>query len=113
MPVNWDSDKLGTDTWIHFALDTPVALAPGTQYGFDVTVILGDWGYFFETAGVDYGSYIGGSAYSTGTAVGTNSLYLDTVYADGDHAFVVELVPESTTIVLLGLGGLALLRRKR
>jgi hypothetical protein len=112
MPVNWNADKLGTDTWVHFALSTPVQLAPNTQYGFDVTVILGNWGYFFETAGVDYGSYIGGSAYSTGTAVGTNSLYLDTVYAAGDHTFVVELIPEPATIILLGLGGLMYRRRR-
>lgn len=112
-PVNWDPDKLGTGTWVYFGFDTSVQLAPNTQYGFDVTVVLADWGYFFETAGVDYGSYIGGSAYSTGTANGTNSLFLEEVYADGDHTFVVELVPEPATIALLGLGGLVLIRRKR
>jgi len=113
MPVNWDANKLGTDTWVHFVLGTPVSLASDTPYGFDVTVLSGTGNYFIETAGVDYGSYIGGSAYSTGAANGTNSLNLDTVFADGDHTFVVELIPEPATIALLGFGGLALLRRKR
>jgi hypothetical protein len=96
MPVNWAADKVGTGTWVHFQLRTPVSLAPDTQYGFDVTVVLGDWGYFFETAGVaddpndPNSGYAEGAAYSSGIEVRTNSLFLDAVY-DGDHAFVVEL----------------------
>lgn len=113
MPEDWASDKLGTGTWVYFGLDTPVYLAPDTQYGFDVTVIFGDWGYFFETAGVnDADAYLGGAAYqTTGGANGTNSLYLDTIW-NGDHTFVVEMVPEPFTAALFGLGAL-LVSRKR
>jgi hypothetical protein len=112
MPENWNENKVGTGTWVYFELDSPVALAPNTQYGFDVTVILGGWGYFFETAGVNGGdAYLGGAAYqSTGGANGTNSLYLDTIW-DGDHTFVVAMVPEPFTMVLLGLGGLLACRK--
>lgn len=113
MPENWNADKVGTGTWVYFELGTPVALAPNTQYGFDVTVVLGNWGYFFETAGVNGGdAYLGGAAYqSTGGANGTNSLYLDTIW-DGDHTFVVTMVPEPLTAALLGLGGLLACRKR-
>jgi hypothetical protein len=83
-------NRLGTGTWVHFQLGTPVILAANRQYGFDVTVIYGNRGFYFETAGVVEDSYPGGVAYSTGTKGGINSLNLDQVH-DGDHTFVVEL----------------------
>ena len=90
MPDNWNENKFGTGTWIHFELGTPVRLAENRQYGFDVTVTTANWSYHFETAGVAEDSYRGGSAYSTGTKGGTNSLYLDELYK-GDRTFIVEL----------------------
>ncbi len=90
MPEDWSSNRLGTGTWVHFELGTPVTLAKNKQYGFDVTVTLGNWGYFLETAGVVEDSYAGGFAYNTGTEGGTNSLNLDEVYS-GDRTFVMEL----------------------
>ena len=90
MPDGWSENRLGTGTWVHFRLGTPVPLAANRQYGFDVTVPLGNRGFCLETAGIIKDSYAGGSAYSTGTKGGTNSLHLDEVYG-GDHTFVVEL----------------------
>ncbi len=90
MPDDWSENRLGTGTWVHFELSTPVMLAENRQYGFDVTVTTDDWSYHFETAGVVEDSYAGGSAYSTGTKGGTNSLNLDELYR-GDRTFIVEL----------------------
>jgi len=82
----------GTGTWVHFELDTPVVLQGDTEYGFDVTSFDTGNNYFFETAGLNGAdSYTGGTAYSSGSA-GGNSLNMDNI-RDGDHVFIVELVP--------------------
>lgn len=86
------TDMLGTGTWVHFTLGTPVALEPNRTYGFDVTVSGGEVGYCFETAGMAEDVYAGGSAYTSGIESGTNSLQLDRIY-NGDHTFIVELEP--------------------
>jgi DUF1680 family protein len=83
----------GTGTWVYFELDTPVLLQGEKEYGFDVTVFSTGNNYFFETAGKNgAGSYMGGTAYSSGSGVGTNSLNMDNI-RDGDHVFIVQLVP--------------------
>ena len=84
---------LGTGTWIHFELDTPVLLAGNTEYGFDVTSFNTGSNYYFETAGLDGAdSYTGGTAYSSGSGGGTNSLNMDNIH-NGDHVFIAELTP--------------------
>jgi len=73
----------GTGFWLYIALDTPVVLSAGTQYGFDLT----SYGPYFELAGLDTDQYDGGSAYTTAAKEDLNT---GTVH-EGDRVFVVEL----------------------
>jgi hypothetical protein len=97
----------GSGLWLHMTLDTPLALAANTQYGFDLT----SYGPYFELAGMDANQYSGGSAYTTGTKEALNT---GTVYG-GDRTFVANLqvIPEPSTLALLGLGGMAVLLRRK
>jgi len=95
MPVDWSQDRLGTGTWVHFRLGTPVPLEPNKQYGFDVTVTSGNSGFYLEVAGMNEDGYASGAAYSTGVETGTNSLRLDEVY-HGDRTFIAALSPRGT-----------------
>ena len=92
LPESRRENRLGTGTWVHFKLGTPVPLQAQKQYGFDVTVTYGNSGYCFETAGTVKDIYSGGTAYSSGTTPGTHSLRMDRIY-QGDHTFIAELAP--------------------
>jgi hypothetical protein len=89
----------GTGRYITFTLDTPVALAPNTTYGFDVGG--GDVQHYWETDGHDstpdvshtpQDPYTGGYAYNSGllwNGHGDNTM----TNHPGDRVFVVALIP--------------------
>ena len=87
------SSANGTGTWIHIELTTPIALAPGTTYGFDIVSMSGNPNMYFETLGIkddapNGNPYTEGTAYrSGGNGVANNVLTV----APGDRVFVVDL----------------------
>lgn len=94
LPEETTNDATGTGLWFHVTLDTPIVLAPNTEYGFDLTSLSGLEGVmFFETRGIRDDAaggnpYTDGSAYVTGSD-GTADNILTS--APGDRVFVVEL----------------------
>ena len=93
LPDVTTNTKTGTGLWFHVTLDTPVALAANTEYGFDLTSISGLGPVlFFETMGIrddaEGGNpYPDGSAYVSGSAGAADNVLTP---APGDHVFVVE-----------------------
>jgi hypothetical protein len=91
--ISGGSSANGSGTWIHFELATPIALAPGTTYGFDVVSMSGNPNMYFEMLGIkddapNGNPYSEGTAYrSGGNGVANNILTV----APGDRVFVVEL----------------------
>ena len=92
--VNTASSSLnGTGTWFTFYLDTPVELAPGTLYGFD----LGTQQSFFELHGIKDSAesgnpYLHGSAYTSGSGGSGNNSFST---APGDRVFIIHLTADS------------------
>lgn len=84
----------GSGRWIKISLDTPVALAPNTQYGFDLTSPAAN----FELAGMEADQYGSGAGYTTTVREGLNT---GTVHA-GDRTFIAALTAEvnSSPLVL-------------
>jgi hypothetical protein len=84
----------GLGLWFHVPLAAPVALAPSTEYGFDLTSISGLAGVtFFELLGIDDSApggnpYPDGSAYVSGASGQTDNVMTPSM---GDHVFVVDL----------------------
>jgi hypothetical protein len=95
----------GSGRYITFLLDTPVALAPNTIYGFDVGAGHAP-SHYWETDGRDstpgggggtpLDPYLGGNAYSSGLFNGVG----DTTMTNraGDRVFVVAMVPGNVVI---------------
>ena len=102
--------------WFTMTFDSPVTLSADTEYAID---IIHDntpsfWGW--RTAGEVDSSYTGGSAYVSGFNGGTVPDDSNVAFPTIDRVFHVNLaaIPEPSSTALLGLGGLALmLRRKR
>lgn len=109
----------GDGEWLDFKLGTPVTLAAGTNYGFDLTSTNAGTNGYFELAGTDAsGAYSGGSAYN-GNAAGGSAGAPDSVYnaLQGSRVFVASMtaVPEPTTLGMAGVGlaSLLLIKRRR
>ena len=118
LPTTWGGAAVtGAGTWVQFVLGTPVVLNSNTTYAFDVSSpdSLGGFGVqpFFETAGTSSDPFPSGAAYSSGPngSGGDNTMTAQV----GDRAFLLQLtgVPEPSALVLIGLGGLAFLLRRR
>ena len=93
--------------YISFNLDTPQALSGGVEYAVITDAQnMGNW----NGPGIPY---IGltGNTYADGNAIGRGGPRGDDIVF---HANLeVEIIPEPTTTALLGLGGLALILRRR
>jgi hypothetical protein len=100
---------VGSD-YVTFTLTTPVALTGGTQYAFD---LFSSQGYFgFAKSSTDV--YAGGAAIQHGTVArsaptGASITNTQTV----DRTFFINPVPEPSSVMVLGLGALGLLARRR
>ena len=81
-------NSLGDDVWLHFTLATPVAVTPGTKYGFDLTATTAGGGNYFEWHGVNSDALSGGEAY-TGTAAHVPGTTVN--LNAGDRVFMVQL----------------------
>ncbi len=98
-----------TNDWFTWTLNSSVSLDANKLYGVDVTVAsTGSGGSFSGRLRVGDGTFVNGRNYLSGT--GTLSL---TSGEDAVFHADIALVPEPTTTALLGLGGLALILRRR
>jgi hypothetical protein len=96
--------------YLTWTLDTPMALTGGVEYGVVIEAVSnGAW-----QAGIPY-THHGGAGYASGNGIYGGAIGSPT--AQGNdlvfHANLVAAVPEPSSTALLGLGGLALILRKR
>jgi hypothetical protein len=116
------NDSFTAGDWLTMTFDSPFSLSAGTEYAIDIrnpntsfaVTVDGAWGW--RTAGEVDSSYTEGSAYVSGFNGGTVPDDSNVAFPTIDRVFHVNLaaIPEPSSSALLGLGGLALmLRRKR
>ncbi len=102
-------------SWNTFTFDAPVALSASTTYAVDVQMTESDthsgtipYYYYNRNAAATFA----GGSYYTGDLADANDVSLGT---NNDFQFHADIsaVPEPSTTALLGLGGLALILRRR
>jgi hypothetical protein len=90
--------SMGDGLWLHFTLATPIYLAAGTQYGFDLTGTVNGSGCYWEWLGTNNSDvYPQGKAYTGSDESVDNSETYDT----GARVFLVQLsrtVPAVTPV---------------
>jgi len=102
------------DYWT-WTLGSPVSLSANTTYGVDVGLLssTSPWNDGIPYMHFTADEYADGSRFRSGTA-GYGVGDTDMSHMSGERVFHLDLVPEPTTLALLGLGGLgALIARRR
>ncbi|MFT5881756.1 MAG: hypothetical protein ACI9FG_000243 [Crocinitomicaceae bacterium] len=103
------TDNVAANDYVTFTFTSPVALVANTIYAFDLGRPASGYATFRNS---DDNSYTGGTSYSSGSnAAGGGAISTHGT----DRVFHLDIVaiPEPTTNALLGLGGLALILRRR
>lgn len=110
------SDSTGTVTtdvaannYITFTFASPVTLAANTTYGVDVGRTASGYTLYSNT---NSASYSGGANYTSG-ASGVGNTSISNTSTDLVFHLDMVAIPEPSTVGLLGLSGLLLLRRRR
>jgi hypothetical protein len=108
----WSPTPHTAGDWLTFTFDSPVSLAPNATYGIDFQHTAGGaWQSGITSWRRNGNTFLGGNAYDRvggdPTTISNNS---------NDYIFHLDMtaaIPEPSTLGLLGLSGLLVLRRRR